>query len=200
MTEPTPIEAEFFETPHWCVHRILEAIELPDGRWLDPCVGEGAIPAAVEGVLTNFERAWWGIDIREVPGANQVMNYLVATARARFDVCIMNPPFSKALAFAQKAISHCNHVVMLQRLNWLQGPKERMSWLRAHPPAVYVLPDRPSFSGDGKTDGGGYAWYYWGPNVQWPAFNGLHILADTPQSEIKAARFPTVKRQTSLQL
>lgn len=193
MSDSLTVEqSEFYPTPNWTVWRILEAIELPLGHWLDPCVGEGAIPAAVEGMLTDVTREWWGIDIRKVADADQTTDYLLPTLRARFDVCLMNPPFSKALAFAQIALSHCEHVVMLQRLNWLQGPKERANWLRDNPPGVYVLPDRPSFSGDGKTDGGGYAWFVWPPQHA-----TVLILASTPRSEIDEARYPSLKRQTA---
>ena len=35
-------EHDFYPTPAWCVHRLLEAVPLPAGRWLEPCVGDGA--------------------------------------------------------------------------------------------------------------------------------------------------------------
>jgi len=44
-------EHDFYETPAWCVHRLLEAVpQLPGGAWLEPCAGKGAIIRAVNEV------------------------------------------------------------------------------------------------------------------------------------------------------
>ena len=180
----TPEEAEYYPTPAWCVHRLLDAVSLPSGDWLDPCVGEGAIPDAV----TDPGVRWLTVDIRDTGCADYVVDYTRANRWGRFDVCLMNPPFSKAWEFARKAIEHCDTVIMLQRLNWLQpGSSEpsraRAQWLREHTPGVYVLPDRPSFTGDGKTDSQAYAWYAWGDGD--PV---VRILDSTPDSERKQRR------------
>jgi hypothetical protein len=40
--------ADFYETPAWCVHRLMETNVLPrSGRWLEPSAGNGAIIRAV---------------------------------------------------------------------------------------------------------------------------------------------------------
>jgi len=177
----TPEEAEFYPTPAWCVRRLLEAVPLPSGMWMEPCVGEGAIVDAVNGVGGHLVH-WVTCDIRPTGRADNVCDYLVHRWR-EMDVCLMNPPFSKALAFAQKALTHCSYVFMLQRLNWLQQPvsiPERTEWLRTFPPALYVLPERPKFRGRG-TDGGGYAWYGWGQDLS----PEVRILDSTPDVERK---------------
>lgn len=182
----TPEDAEFYATPAWCVRRLLDAA-WPGGRWwLDPCAGDGAIPEA----LADGAVEWTLIDIRDtgIEGL-EVCDYLrKAPPRSPWDACIMNPPFSKALAFAQKAAREADRVCMLQRLCWLASA-DRAEWLRRHTPAVYVLPNRPSFTGDGKTDGQDYAWFLWGcgdPIVR--------ILADTSAAERKADAVPRRNR------
>lgn len=45
------------------------------------------------------------------------------------------------------------------RLNFL-GSKKRCKWLQADMPDVYVLPNRPDFTGDGG-DATEYAWFVW---------------------------------------
>ena len=182
----TPEEAEFYPTPAWCVRRILEAVDIgptPQQLWLDPCVGGGAIVRAVEATCKQTTRAlWMQVDIRDTGLSGlTVADYLRHDLGPMgvFDVCIMNPPFSKALQFAQKALVDAKAVLMLQRLNWLQAP-DRADWSREHPPNLYVLPERPSFTGSG-TDGGGYAWYVWGCGSR-----GVHVLASTPDAERKA--------------
>lgn len=51
-------------------------------------------------------------------------------------------------------------VCMLLRVNFL-GSQKRAAWMRANTPSVYVLPKRPSFKSDGKTDATEYAWFLW---------------------------------------
>jgi hypothetical protein len=41
----TPDDA--YETPAWCVQRLLEKLQLPGGNWLEPGAGDGAIIKAV---------------------------------------------------------------------------------------------------------------------------------------------------------
>ena len=184
----TDEDVEYYETPDWCVHRLLEAIDDPailpkeyrTMKWLDPCVGEGAIPLAAGGTLAN----WTTIDVRQSDAADFTRDYLVrglphGECPSQFDGSMYNPPFSKALAFAQKTVMHCDISFMLQRLSWMQGPTvdlTRTKWLRANPFDLYVLPDRPSFTGDGKTAGAGYGWYSWPTKGK-----GVVILNNTPK-------------------
>lgn len=166
----TPEQAEFFPTPAYCVHRFLEAVKLPFGDWIEPCVGEGAIVRAVNAYHggPDVGVAWTANDIREVARLDCYSELwrLDFTLGLRVDcpwgVGITNPPFSKALAIVRSMLRCCDHVAILQRLNWLEG-SDRAPFLREHPPGVYVLPERPSFTGDGSTDGCGYAWYLWPP-------------------------------------
>ncbi len=184
-SEPNADEAEFYATPAWCVHRLREVVYLGAKR-IDPCVGEGAIPDAVGG-------DWHVCDIRRTDylmahqDRGMVADYL-RTNVGQFHLCVMNPPFSKAMEFAQKALSHCAVVCMLQRLCWLASG-ERADWLRKYPPGVYVLPNRPSFTGDGRTDGQDYAWFVWGDGDPL-----VRILASTPAAVRKADAVPLRNR------
>lgn len=190
----TPEDAEFYVTPAWCVRRLMDAIDPPTGAWLDPCVGTGAIPEAIGWM----HKTWTFVDVRYTgyrPQDTYTESYLTTPSRGPFDVCIMNPPFSKAYdpelprgGFASKALEECDHVYMLQRLCWL-GSDKRSDWLRENTPSIYTLPNRPSFTGDGKTDGQDYAWFVWDGLT--PA---VHVLADTPASERKSDAVPTRNR------
>lgn len=90
----------------------------------------------------------------------------VSSPAYRADVCLMNPPFPLAQDFIKAALTMVKarggEVAALLRLGWLEGRK-RHAWIKAHPPDVFVLPDRPSFTGDGKTDATAYAFMVWGP-------------------------------------
>lgn len=194
MTAPKAIDPlEVYPTPAWAVHRILERILLPwNGRWFDPCAGECAIKKAAH-QFVNFDVKKFGVqridwtltDVRAGLDARvKEANYLQSDDQnRRFDVAMFNPPFSLAVAFASRASEHCTHVVMLQRLNWL-GSEERSEWVRANTPDTYVLPNRCSFTGNGKTDSQEYAWFHWHPALR---ANGakIRILASTSAEERK---------------
>lgn len=194
--------AEFYPTPAWAVQRFLEhpAIErlrliLESSWWFDPCVGEGAI---VEAVNANYGHGyygaashgnlptWAGCDIRETEWIRKngghyfaVCDYLTMPMRPVANASILNPPFSKAAEFARTAKTHSRYVFMLQRRNWLtscikpSAPQETKDWIKANPPTEFLLPDRPSFTGNG-TDSQEYEWYAWGIGP------GLYFLNETP--------------------
>jgi predicted RNA methylase len=171
-------EADFYSTPAWCTRRILEALALPKGlRWLDPCAGEGAIlevvaacadPKEIHGIELRVEPAiLWGFTCADA----------LAVSWPDSDVLIMNPPFSLARDFVGRALDASPCVIALERLNWI------VQWVKhggAMPGEIYVLPDRPSFTGHGS-DSIEYAWFVWRD-----APRAFEILPGTPLSERRA--------------
>jgi hypothetical protein len=162
------LESDNYPTPAWCVRRLLEEWEPPQdyGRWIEPCAGEGAIVRAV--------RAWMGVgspvvieafDVRDcrdeliAAGANAAMcvDWRNIKGLAGYDVVISNPPYSIAEPIIRHALEIDDAAVaMLLRSNFL-GSEGRADWLRACPPDVYQLPNRPSFAASIKcvaTQGG----------------------------------------------
>lgn len=197
--QPTAAEAEFFPTPAWVVHRLLEAVPLHRMRsLLDPCVGGNAIPEAIRsfGYSPMFEPpTWTTLDIRDTGYADRVCDYTTAdlTALGKYQAAVFNPPFTKALQFVQQALWHCGMVVMLQKLNWLASD-ERQKWLQANPPdAQYVLPNRADFDGRGG-DSCDYAWFVWGGG-----YSGIHILNITPL-EVRKAQKPGKRAKAQMGL
>jgi hypothetical protein len=98
------------------------------------------------------------------PGANiTIGDFLDAAAakrsRNRYAVAITNPPFRLAQAFIEACLQRADTVVMLLRLNYLAS-KSRWEFMSGHTPDVYVLPNRPSFTGGG-TDSIEYGWFVW---------------------------------------
>lgn len=147
--------ADFYPTPAWCTHRLLEAAELPDGDWLEPCAGEGAIIRAAREVRPKA--AWTAVELRAecaplltriLPPFSDIragVDFLKADWR-HFDVVLTNPPYFLAREFVDKCVSVADHVVMLLRINFL-GSEDRQSWWRSRKmPDVWVLPNRPSFA------------------------------------------------------
>lgn len=165
---------DFYPTPAWCVDRLLEAVDLPGGRWLEPAAGRGAIVAAVN--ARRADVSWRVVEAFAEPTDRDTYQRLGVAAAdittADFlaapcgpmdepvDVVITNPPFNRAIEFVTQAMTYRPCVIaMLLRLNFL-GTEGRSVFMRTHAPDVYVLPNRPSFSRQG-TDSIEYAWFVW---------------------------------------
>lgn len=187
---------EVYRTPEWAVHRLLDGplggtgLSLYTGEWLDPACGDGALARSMESHRVPSSRRWTQIDIRGGGACDGRADYLGLDHRSVFfGFCIMNPPFSMALEFSQRATEHCGVVFMLQRLNWLASA-ERASWLRYSRPAVFVLPNRPGFTHRG-TDQHDYAWFAWGLG-----HSEVRVLDTTPADIRRANRPPLLLPNT----
>jgi len=174
-------ERDVYPTPAWCVHRLLDRVVLPGGEWLEPAVGDGAIVRAVDEYRHDVR--WTTADIRDTGYADMIMDFTGEDAlnseMACMDVIITNPPYNKALDFVITSICLGKIVVMLLRVNWLASQR-RQPFLRRHMPDVYVLPNRPSFTGTG-TDATEYGWFVWGGGHG----GKIDILGTTPLKERK---------------
>jgi 16S rRNA G966 N2-methylase RsmD len=195
------------------VDRLLEAVDLPGGVWLDAGAGEGQILRAVKAIRDDI--VWTAVEVREECRESlekettvctitdftkmQEVDFLKMLRRVshkpKFDVVIMNPPFNQSFAFLQGALSVAEHVVMLQRLNYL-GSQERSSFFQQHMPDTYILPDRPIFTGN-HGDSIEYAWFHFSARHSLPELNSkgiIQMLASTPidiRSTKKRSKKPT---------
>lgn len=135
---------------------------------LEPSCGAGAfVRAALDAgaarvVALDLEPQLPG-DLLDHPRVTiQRGDSLVVGPRVPVDVVVGNPPYKGILDHLDRALSHGAQVVgQLVPLSTLASAG-RQAWWREHPPAeVHVLSSRPSFTGDGKTDGRDYAWVVW---------------------------------------
>ncbi|MBU1432252.1 hypothetical protein KKF91_17075 [Myxococcota bacterium] len=166
---------DFYATPEWAVRAILPFVqeELGEGLVLEPAAGDGAILRVLldDGLAPQRLRA---VELR-ADGVARVQEVLgVPCQRADFlawlpqfapRLIITNPPFKLAFEFAQRAASLVRPdgaVALLVRLGWLSSQR-RAPWLRAHPADVFVLPRRPSFTPDGRSDAADYCWWVFRP-------------------------------------
>jgi hypothetical protein len=95
---------------------------------------------------------------------------------------ITNPPYSQAEEFIRhsQATWPCADLVFLLRLGFLASAARLKLWEAIGTPDVWVLPNRPSFTGHG-TDSADYAWYHWPSEAR--NEGDLRVLADTPKGE-----------------
>jgi len=186
--------AEFYPTPTDALLMLLESklVRLPIfGEWLEPCAGVGRIIEVSQRLVPDARWTAVEIDRRFDDELCRVLrpgealcagNFLEWDWRGKlFDLCIMNPPFSLAREFVERALLCSRRVVMLQRSGWFSGtkrPPHRDEWLREFCPDKYTLPRRPSFTPNGKTDSTEYCWYDW-PTSR-PRREGRHFMLDLP--------------------
>jgi hypothetical protein len=181
------IENDVYPTPAWCVHRLLEEVRLPGGHWVEPAAGDGAIFRAVAEVRNDV--FWSALEIR--PECERVLaktaSVVIGNAiMRRWDfrpepiaVVLTNPPYDYAEDFVARALATAPRVAMLLRLDFL-GSVRRSRFLRATPPDVHPLPNRPSFV-HGKTDRYDYAWFVWLPERRRKR-GEVSVLATTPKA------------------
>lgn len=165
-------ELDFYETPSWTVDALLDRL---NGKLekvssiLDPAAGNGALIRGINDCrITAID-----IDARHrrqleliTPDVwiGDFLETSVGTIGVH-DMIICNPPYNYAEAFVRHAMGHDGKKewfapvgYFLLRLNFLAS-KGRKFWMREKKPNVYVLSKRPSFTGDGRTDGTEYAWF-----------------------------------------
>lgn len=185
---------DFYQTPAWCVRRLMEAVEFPVGYWLEPCAGDGAIIRACNQVLAERSEKveWTAVELRteahsslellaDAPIMDDFLTAGLDSYDSEWDVCITNPPYSLALPFIQAALPLADHVAMLVRLNFLASAR-RSGFFRTDMPDVYVLPNRPSFTENGRTDATEYCWAVWTPE-RGRRRGYVHVLDETPAAE-----------------
>lgn len=193
-------EADYYPTPAWCVHRLLDAVSLPGGVWLEPCAGEGHIIRAVNTHRAHPPR-WIAVELREeCSPALDALDCLTITAdinrpRTRailnirqLDAIITNPPFKGSEEIVRNLLTiaelHGAALIVLQRLSFICSV--RRGWHSGQMPDIYVLPNRPSFTG-GETDSCDYAWFVWPPGKYHRTAGRIQRLALTDASERRGA-------------
>ncbi len=158
---------DFYETPSWAIRAICPWLPVGEGtRILDPGCGTGAILRAVgayfpENEILGLEKDEARFRACEASTELPVMHGDFFTYREKHDLIISNPPYSHALEFVQHAMTLAPVVCMLLRLPWIASQR-RAAWHRENLSHIHVLPKRPSFTADGKTDATEYAWFIWG--------------------------------------
>lgn len=206
------IDNDDYPTPPWVVQRLLEAVALPGGHWIEPAAGAGQIIttvnqrddikwSAVE-LQRRHERALQRVlphGLYEVADFLEVAPDLIHNAKQGidFNVAITNPPYSLAFDFVERMRQMADWVIVLLRIGWLEGGASkataaRAAFLAQNFPDVYILPNRPPFAkskttGKWGTDSATYAWMVWPPEKRTEKQGGkVCRLAVTPK-EVRRA-------------
>jgi len=174
-------ESEYHPTPDGVFPALLDGMRaaghepLPlEGIVRESAAGEGAlveqlqllVPAPRRRMLILHELRSAAVDTlrRKFPGALVIEGDFLANpkAHARVDVDVTNPPWSRALEWAEAALQTAQHVALHVPLATVETP-ERRAFFRRHPADLYPLDWRPNYDGRG-TIGRAVCWLVWGPN------------------------------------
>lgn len=170
------LENEAYYTPAWSVRSLLKVWQPPvvnGGIWVEPAVGSGNIVRAMNEAYPRVK--WWGCDINPAGPATDgsLVNLKVETRdflaikpvwnplRSLVSLSMTNPPFSLAGRFlAQlRLLFPKSYIMLLLRLGFLSSKDRAELWPKYGEPDLYILTNRPSYTGDGETDKYDYAWY-----------------------------------------
>jgi hypothetical protein len=154
------IPADNYPTPPWVTQRLVEHIKAlgitaAAGlglRILEPCAGEGAIVRELRNAWpTAMIEAWElrdeaGDELRKAQATLRIMGrdaLSLPTPWPQRDLVVMNPPFSLAIEFVQRALmSGSRHVFCLGPLSWLCSVGKAGIAM----PQPLIIPNRPCFA------------------------------------------------------
>ena len=185
----TDAKVDFYPTPLPVVMGFLQAyLPRPDRLWtlenneiysiLDPGAGSGNISNALR--MHGYRGDLTCVELRDeerpaltgfMPGAKVVIaDFLQWEPDRRYGLAIGNPPFSLAREFAGKCFQCADRTALLLRLGYMATETRRKFW-EEHPPSkIFIVTNRPSFTGSG-TDSQEYAWFVWDgppmPGLEW---------------------------------
>ena len=175
---------EIFRTPSNAYRSLLDyRPEWFEGVGFDPSAGDGRMLAEI--ISRGNTSKHHANDIRKeerdalkaLPNCKvTTRDYLKMKNPARADFMITNPPFSQAVDFVDKAVSHvAGPICILQHMNWLGSAKRAGCFKPAGLKYICHLIKRPHFevdSGDKiKQNMWNYAWFIFMPDYCDPEFH-----------------------------
>ena len=164
------IESDFYATPKETIENFLDNYPtISFQNVLEPCAGNGSIVKALRNygrhlsITSNEIREEEIINLKTISEFVYNEDFLTFVPKIPYGTIITNPPFS----IAQQIIEHCfeiankeTEIIMLLRLAFLESKKRHDFWQKHPVNKLYVLSERPSFTGHG-TDATAYAWFVW---------------------------------------
>jgi len=153
---------DYYATPKIAVDELLRLETFNRDVWECAC-GEGHISKVLESNGYNVKST----DLVD-RGYGEVQDFLTTTERIDYDI-ITNPPFSKATEFlthAMEIMEQGNRLVMLLRIQFLEGVKRGQIYKEYPPKKIYVSSRniRCAKNGDFKNATGNastYCWFIW---------------------------------------
>ena len=185
-------EDDFYPTPAWQTRALLRRLPIDffsRHRFLEPCVGDGAIvrelPATGD-VVTNDIVARPPMVPDFLLDARRRESWEAFAAVRPLAIVGTNPTFEYAFDIAQHGYEFATIALfLLLRLSWLEPTDERGPWLKAHPPTRVIVMPRYDYRGNRKTDSVTSAWMVWA-KTDWFCSPGVDIVTKDERDELIA--------------
>lgn len=151
---------DFFPTPPWATHALMEVEEFKGDIWECAC-GDGAMSKVLALRGNNTQSS----DLFDRGFGDAGIDFLCSKTRA--DNIVTNPPYNAAKGFVQQGTKLARKkFALLLRLAFLEGAdRARSIYLHSPPSRVWVFSERITFypagmeaKGNGTT---AYAWFIW---------------------------------------
>lgn len=161
-------ELDFYETAPWQVDALVAHLPDLSGSIWCPCVGDGSLMRR----LRERRPDLGPFVTNDIDPLRVAEHHGDATTRAIWDAMVRehgqpdwivdNPPFNVEAAIAIHAFGVARKgVVLMSRISFPEGTRERGPWLAEHPRAKHITLERYSFSGNGKSDSATTEWLVW---------------------------------------
>ena len=152
-----------YYTPRTMAFNCVHAMGVRENvRCLEPSAGGGAF---ADPLLFFSKQYPVTVDLDESTNPEYHGNFLeIHDKLGTFDVIAGNPPYSHALEFVQAGLSILNpggSLGFLLRLGFLASQRRSKFFAENPVTELHILSKRPSFTGDGRTDGSEYAFFVW---------------------------------------
>jgi hypothetical protein len=155
-----PLDA--YQTPVWMSQALLSSVPEITGTILEACSGDNSLANVLRAqsgtlVITNDIDLTYAADLH-----NDARSHLLYEHAPSVDWVVTNPPFEQMLPILKLALQRARvGVAMLSRISFLEPTNTRGPWLKASPPHRYLVTERHSFTGNGKSDSATTAWLVW---------------------------------------
>ena len=180
-------KTDYYATPPEETTNILKnlGINFSESIILEPCAGGGHMLQGIINYFMSSNCTNVGVFATDLHKHETINDYLIHTGEEfdflsdeykllseRTDWIIMNPPYATIEPFTIRALEIAERgVIMLARLQFLEGEKRYTSILKENPPTdVYVYVDRIQCWKDGQEPEGSsaqaYAWFVWDKNLR----------------------------------
>jgi len=161
-------EHDYYPTPEYCIQSLFSVIDFKNLKdemtFAEPCRGEA------QAIYKHLPEGSQYCELSEGK------DYLKSTWEQRPDCIITNPPFSLAVEFLEKSLGEADVSIYLLRLGFLES-KVRLGFHQKNPVNhLIVLSKRPSFTGNGRTDGTGYAWFVYDPKGKLGLTSPIYVV------------------------
>ena len=158
------VPLDFYETPAWQTRVLAHHVSI-EGHCYEPCVGNGAIPNALDDGRRLGKRYWRLNDIDPHWPADTHLDATTPEAwtAPQVDWVVSNFPFGVATPIVKHAhrIARVGVAVLL-RLSWLEPTADRREFLGDCPPDLLIVLPRTRYNPNSKSvDSVTTAWMVW---------------------------------------